>query len=117
MTMLKHNQNHQITVSLCSSGCYNSDKAAKQNLKLIMWGSRAQLKQTLITIMVTQNSGFHLQRYCLLTSGVFNNAPTSLNYSLISLTLTLLQHYPVTVCAACWHKKSCLKPKYQNLMT
>jgi len=31
------------------------------NRKLIMWGSRAQLKQTFISIMVTLNSGFLLQ--------------------------------------------------------
>jgi len=54
MIMLKHNQHHHITISICSSGCYNSDTAAKRNLKLMMWGSRAQLKQTLITIMVTK---------------------------------------------------------------
>jgi len=28
------------------------------------------------------NNGFLLQRFCLLTSGVFNNAQSSLNYSL-----------------------------------
>ena len=36
MIMLKHNQHHQITFSICSSGCYNSCTAAKQNLKLII---------------------------------------------------------------------------------
>jgi len=51
--MLKHNQHHQITFSICSSGCYNSHTAAKQNLKLMIYGRRAQLNQTLITIMVT----------------------------------------------------------------
>jgi len=48
-----HSGDHQITFTICSSGCYNSHVAAKQNLKLINLGSRAQLKQTLITIMVT----------------------------------------------------------------
>jgi len=37
MIMLKHNQHHQITFSICSSVCYNS---AKQNLKLMIYGSR-----------------------------------------------------------------------------
>jgi len=78
--MFKHNQHHQITFSLCSSGCYNSCTAAKQNLKLMNWVSRCQLKQTLIIITVT--SGFLFQRFCLLTSGVFHNAQSSLNYSL-----------------------------------
>jgi len=35
MIMLKHNHHHQITFSICSSGCYNSCTAAKQNLKLM----------------------------------------------------------------------------------
>jgi len=35
LIMLKHNQHHQITFSICSSGCYNSHTAAKQNLKLM----------------------------------------------------------------------------------
>jgi len=39
----------------------------------------AQLKHTLITIMVT-NSSFLLQWFCLLPSGVFNNDQSSLNY-------------------------------------
>jgi len=40
---------------------------------------KAQLKHTLITIMVT-NSSFLLQWFCLLPSGVFNNDQSSLNY-------------------------------------
>jgi len=32
MIMLKHNQHHEITFYLCSSGCHNSCTAAKQNL-------------------------------------------------------------------------------------
>jgi len=32
----KHNYHHQITFSICSSGCYNSSPAAKQNLKLMI---------------------------------------------------------------------------------
>jgi len=48
MIMLKHNQHHQITFFLCSSDWYNSDTAAKQNLKLMMWRSKAQLNQILI---------------------------------------------------------------------
>jgi len=80
---LKHNQYHQITCSIWSSDCYNSSTAAKHNLKLIMWGSGAQLNQ---------NTDHHngdlilffllLQWFCLLTPGVFNNAQSSLNYLL-----------------------------------
>jgi len=55
MIMLKHIQHPQITFSSWLSGCHSSDKAARQNIKLILWGSRAQLKQTLISIMVTLN--------------------------------------------------------------
>jgi len=33
MIMLKHNQHHQITLSICLSDCYNSGISAKQNLK------------------------------------------------------------------------------------
>jgi len=36
MIMLKHNQHHQIPFSICSSGCYKSHIAAKQNLKLMI---------------------------------------------------------------------------------
>jgi len=82
MIMLKHKQNLQNTFSSWLSGCYSSDKAARQNIKLIMWGSRSQLKQTLISITVTLKSSFLLQWFCLLSSGVFNNAQSSLNYSL-----------------------------------
>jgi len=31
--MLKYNQHHQITFSICSCDCYNSGISAKQNLK------------------------------------------------------------------------------------
>jgi len=34
LIMLKHNQHHQITFSICSSGFYNSRLTAKQHLKL-----------------------------------------------------------------------------------
>jgi len=36
MIMLKHNQHHQITLSISSSVCYNSRTAAKQHLKLMI---------------------------------------------------------------------------------
>jgi len=32
---------HKVNFFICSPGFYNSDTAAKQNLKLMMWGSRA----------------------------------------------------------------------------
>jgi len=35
MIMLKHNQHHQITFSICSSGSYNSRITAKQHLNLM----------------------------------------------------------------------------------
>jgi len=31
-----HSGDHQITLSICSSGCYKSHTAAKQNLKLMI---------------------------------------------------------------------------------
>jgi len=34
MIMSKHNQHHLTNFSLCSTGSYNSDLAAKQNLML-----------------------------------------------------------------------------------
>jgi len=34
--MLKLNQHHKITLSMCSSGCYNSRITAKQHLKLMI---------------------------------------------------------------------------------
>jgi len=54
MIMSKHNQQYLINMSLCSSGNYNSNIAAKLNLTLIVKGSRAQLKQIPFTIMVTK---------------------------------------------------------------
>jgi len=38
MIMLKHNQHHNILFSLCLSDRYNTVSAAKQNLKLNMYG-------------------------------------------------------------------------------
>jgi len=35
LIMLKLNHHQQITFSICSSGCYNSCTAAKENLKLM----------------------------------------------------------------------------------
>jgi len=32
MIKIKHNQQYQITFSVCSSGCYKSHTTAKQNL-------------------------------------------------------------------------------------
>jgi len=32
--MLKHNQHHQRTFSICSSDCYNSGISAKQNKRV-----------------------------------------------------------------------------------
>jgi len=36
MITLKHNQHHQITFIIWSSGCYNIDTEAKLNLKLMI---------------------------------------------------------------------------------
>jgi len=36
MIMLKHNQHHLITFSICSSGCYKSHTAGKQNINLVI---------------------------------------------------------------------------------
>jgi len=48
-----HNQHHLIIFSLCLSDCYNLVKETKQNLIVKSQGMRAQLKQTLISMMVT----------------------------------------------------------------
>jgi len=54
--MLRHNHHHQMTFSICSdcpSDCYNWVTAVKLNIKLMIKGTRAQLKDTLIRLTVT----------------------------------------------------------------